>query len=70
MKSDYWNVTDEQVREKTGRPLAEWRKLLARFGAAEKKSSETVAFLQQQHGVPRYWARTLTTNFLKSAGGR
>jgi len=34
------------------------------FGAAGKKSNDVVAHLQQ-HGVPRYWARTLTTRYLK-----
>ena len=67
MKSDYWNVTDEQVIEKTGKPLAEWKKILTKFGAASKKSNEVVAFLQKEHDVPRYWARTLTTWFLKQS---
>ena len=65
MKSDYWNVTDEQVIEKTGKKISEWLKILDKFGAANKKSNDVVAFLQQDHGVPRYWARTLTTNYLK-----
>jgi hypothetical protein len=65
MKSDYWNVTDEQVVEKTSKPLAHWKKVLTAFGAGEKKSNDVVAFLQNEHDVPRYWARTLTTWFLK-----
>ena len=65
MKSDYWNVTDEQVKEKTGKPLTAWMKILDRFDATAKKSSEVVAHLQDEHGVPRYWARTLTTRYLK-----
>lgn len=65
MKSDYWNVDDAQVVEKTGQKLAHWRKVLDDFGAAQKKSNDVVAFLQREHGVPRYWARTLTTNYLK-----
>lgn len=65
MKSDYWNVDDAQVVEKTGKKLAHWRKVLDDFGAAQKKSNDVVAFLQKEHGVPRYWARTLTTNYLK-----
>jgi hypothetical protein len=36
-------------------------------GAAGKKSNEAVAHLQQQ-GVPRYWARTLTTRYLRQQG--
>ena len=65
MKSDYWDVTDEQVIEKTGKPIAHWMKLLAKFKAETKKSNESVGHLQDDHGVPRYWARTLTTRYLK-----
>jgi len=66
MKEDYWEVTDEQVVEKTGKPLAHWMDLLTQFGAEKKKSAESVDLLQNEHGVPRYWARTLTTRFLKA----
>ena len=65
MKSDYWNVSDEQVREKTGKTLLEWAKILTAFNATARPSSEVVAYLQGTHSVPRYWARTLTTRYLK-----
>jgi len=65
MKSDYWNVTDSQVLEKTGKPLAHWDRVLDVFGAADKQSNECVVHLQSAHGVPRYWARTLTTRYRK-----
>jgi hypothetical protein len=64
MKKEYWDVTDEQVIEKTGK-LAEWKPILDKFGAADKKSNDVVAFLQSEYNVPRYWARTLTTWYLK-----
>lgn len=66
MRADYWNVEDEQVIEKTGKNIAHWRKVLDGFKAAEKKSNDVVAFLQNDHNVPRFWARTLTTNYLKN----
>jgi hypothetical protein len=65
MKKEYWDVTDDQVVEKTGKKIAEWVKLLDKFGAAEKKSNDVVAYLQNEHDVPRYWARTLTRYYLK-----
>ena len=65
MKADYWNVEDAQVVEKTGKPLAHWMKVLGAFGAEGKKSGDSVAHLQDEHGVPWYWARTLTTRYLK-----
>jgi ribulose kinase len=64
VQPDYWDVEDGQVAAKTGKPLAHWMKVLAKFGAASKKTMESVEHLQSL-GVPRYWARTLTTHFLK-----
>jgi len=68
MKADYWDVTDEQVIEKTGNNIAHWAQLLHQFGAADKKSVESVEHLQKEHVVPRYWARTLVTGYLKKNG--
>lgn len=65
MKKEYWDITDEQAVEKTGKKISEWTKILDQFNAAEKKSNEVVAYLQTEHQVPRYWARTLTTHYLK-----
>ncbi|NBA87807.1 DUF4287 domain-containing protein [Emticicia sp. CRIBPO] len=65
MKKEYWEVEDAQVIEKTGKDIASWIKILDDFKAAEKKSNESVALLQNQYNVPRYWARTLTTLYLK-----
>ena len=69
MKTEYWEVTNEQVLEKTGKSIQFWMELLAAFNAAEKKSNEVVAMLQTEHNVPHYWARTLTTRFLKLGTG-
>lgn len=65
MKQDYWNVSNEQVMEKTGKNISDWIKILNTFNASEKKSNDVVAYLQQEHKVQRYWARTLTTHYLK-----
>ena len=66
MKKEYWDVSDEQVVEKTGKKIAEWIKILDKFKAADKKSNDVVAYLQAEYNVPRYWARTLTTLYLRS----
>ena len=55
MKQDYWNVSDEQVIEKTRKKISEWIKILDTFKATEKKSNDVVAYLQQEHEGPRYW---------------
>jgi len=64
-EKEYWNVSDKQVIEKTGKKIAEWINILDTFNAADKKSNDVVAHLQQEYNVPRYWARTLTTHYLK-----
>lgn len=68
MKKEYWDVTDAQVIDKTGHPLGHWMRVLTSFDAAAKPSGDVVAHLQSAHGVPRYWARTLTTRYLKARG--
>jgi len=68
VKADYWDVSDEQVVEKTGHGIDHWTAVLKAFGAEDRKSNDAVALLQQDHGVTRYWARTLTTNYLKRVG--
>lgn len=65
MKQDYWNVSNEQVLEKTGKEIPEWIRILDEIKAGDKKSNDVVAHLQEQYNVPRYWARTLTTLYLK-----
>ncbi len=65
MKKEYWDVSDEQVIEKTGKKVSEWINILDKFKAADKKSNDVVAYLQTSFEVPRYWARTLTTLYLK-----
>lgn len=67
MKKEYWDVSDEQVIEKTGKKINDWIQILTDFYAKNKKSNDVVAHLQNEYSVPRYWSRTLTTLFLKSA---
>lgn len=66
MKTNYWDVTDAQVVPKTGKTLRQWDEILDRFAALSKPSNEVVAHLHGTHDVPRYWARTLTTRYLKA----
>jgi hypothetical protein len=59
---------DEQVVEKTGQKLSHWKSVLTKAGAEKMKSGDVVTLLVEQHKVPRYWARTLTTWFAKNGG--
>ena len=68
VQQDYWDVEDSQVVAKTGKPLSHWTKVLDAYGADSRKTSETVDHLQDKHGVPRSWARTLLTHYIKRHG--
>lgn len=68
MKKEYWDVSDDQVIEKTGKNISGWIAILESLKAEEMKSNEVVAHLQNNYEVPRYWARTLTTLYLKQKG--
>lgn len=61
-------IEDDQVVAKTGKPLQHWAKVLDQFGADSKRTVETVDYLQDKHGVPRSWARTLATNYAHRHG--
>lgn len=65
MKQNYWNVSDEQVIEKSGKNIADWIQILDKLKASDMKSNDVVAHLQKEYNVPRYWARTITTLYLK-----
>ena len=59
---------DRHVVAKTGKTSAHWAKVLGRFGARAKPTAAAVEHLQSEHGVPRAWARTLVTDYLKRHG--
>jgi hypothetical protein len=59
---------EDQVVAKTGKPSAHWTKVLNRFAAASKPTAAAVDHLQDEHGVPRAWARTLVTEYIGRHG--
>ena len=67
MKVDYWDVSDPEVSEKTGKPLSEWMQILCCLESRMKRSDDFVTSLQQEFGVPLYWARALTMQYLRRA---
>lgn len=68
MKKEYWNVSDEEFIDKTGKKSIEWIKILDQINADKQKTNEIVTFLLAEYNVNRYWARTITTYFIKSKG--
>ena len=53
-------MSDETLVEKTGKSWAEWVELLDAWGARERPHREIAAHLVEEHGVPGWWAQTVT----------
>ena len=63
-------ISDETVREKTGKSLAEWFKILDEWGMKEKGHTLTARYLEQQHGVSPWWSQMLTVRYEYERGLR
>jgi hypothetical protein len=63
-------IGDEAVREKTGKGWQEWFALLDRAGASRQSHGEIALVLSEDHGVPGWWAQTITVEYERARGLR
>jgi hypothetical protein len=63
-------ASDEKIIEATGQDWDAWLSVLDRWEARERKHRETVDFLITKHGVPGWWAQTITTGYERARGMR
>jgi hypothetical protein len=61
---------DDKVRQNTGKGWREWLRILDAWGAKERKHKDVARYLQEQHGVPGWWAQAITTGYERSRGIR
>jgi len=47
MKKEYWDVTDEQVIDKTGKKISAWISILDKFKASEKSQMKLSHFYRR-----------------------
>ena len=69
LRSDFPN-SDAATRKNTGKGWREWLRILDAWGAKERKHGETVKYLMEEHGVPGWWAQSITNGFERSRGMR
>jgi hypothetical protein len=62
--------SDEAVQARTGRTWEEWFSVLDGSGARERTHRETVGYLQDEHGVPGWWAQSVTVQYELARGMR
>lgn len=63
-------ASDARVEEVTGTTYEEWMAILERWGARDRKFGESVRYLVDQHGVPGWWAQTITAVYERAHGIR
>jgi len=63
-------MSDDAIRAATGRAWVDWRIALDAFDVAANGHAATARHLQQAHGVPAWWAQTLTVRYEQERGLR
>lgn len=63
-------VSDEAVRNKTGRAWAEWFEILDQEGAREMPHREIAALIHGKYGVDGWWAQNVTVGYEQERGLR
>lgn len=62
--------SDAAVRKNTGKGWKQWLRILDAWGAKERKHGEVVDHLMREHGVPGWYAQTITIGFERARGMR
>lgn len=62
--------SDDRVREATGRGWEEWRQILDDWPGHDQGHQAIVAHLVGAHGVPGWWAQTVTLGYERISGLR
>lgn len=63
-------ISDDAVREATGRPRSEWYAMLDDAEAATWRHKEIASWLADEHGVDAWWAQHLTVAYEQARGIR
>ncbi|MDQ4034634.1 MAG: DUF4287 domain-containing protein [Chloroflexota bacterium] len=63
-------VSDKAMRQATGRTIAEWLPILDEWGARERRHAEIARWLVTEHGVPGWWAQSVTVAYERARGMR
>ena len=59
------DISEETVKEKTGKFSAEWFSMLDKNKTIKKEPSEITKFLKSKHKVKDIWAKAIAGKYLK-----
>jgi uncharacterized protein YndB with AHSA1/START domain len=63
-------MSDEAIAQATNKTWDEWFAILDEWGAREKKHPEMARYLNESHGVPGWWAQSITVAYERARGMR
>jgi hypothetical protein len=63
-------MSDEAIRNRTGRGWEEWFDLLDEWGAAERSHTEIARWVSGEHGVNGWSSQSVTVSYERARGGR
>ena len=69
-KEDVRLISDEAVRNATGKGWAEWFAVLDELGVEEKGHSHAVRYLREHHGLDERWAERVARRYEEDRGLR
>lgn len=64
------NISDDAVREATGRGWRSWWKILDGWGAPRSSHAEIARFLADEHGLSGWWSQMVTVQYERERGLR
>lgn len=62
--------SDDKIKYATGKKWDQWFSILDRWGASNKKHGAIARFLTDKHGVPGWWAQSITVWYERARGMR
>jgi len=63
-------VSDDKMRDATGRSHEQWFKILDRWGATERTHTEIARHVHDELGVDGWWAQSITVSYERARGMR
>ena len=63
-------VSDQALRDATGRGWDEWFALLDAWGGVGHSHTEIARWVSEEHGVPGWWAQSVTVGYERARGMR
>jgi hypothetical protein len=61
---------DAKVRQNTGKGWRGWFRILDDWGAKDRTHTEIARYLMEEHGVPGWWAQSITVGYERARGMR